>query len=225
MEQLEKKLNYTFHDRSLIETALTHSSFANEHRCASNERLEFVGDSVLGMVTASYLYRVFPQMPEGKMTRLRAELVCEQSLWEVADRLGFGECLRLGKGEELSGGRTRHSILADCVEAVIAAMYLDGGIAPAKAFIEEHILSRLTDQATILIHDWKTELQELVQETPGRLITYEMIDERGPDHRKSFTAAVLLNGAQIGTGEGPTKKEAEQMAAKGALAALRRRDA
>jgi ribonuclease-3 len=148
-----------------------------------------------------------------------------QSLWEVADRLGFGECLRLGKGEELSGGRTRHSILADCVEAVIAAMYLDGGITPAKAFIEEHILSRLTDQATILIHDWKTELQELVQETPGRLITYEMIDERGPDHRKSFTAAVLLDGALIGTGEGPTKKEAEQMAAKGALAALRRRDA
>lgn len=221
MEALEEKLNYSFRDKNLIQTALTHSSYANEHRCPSNERLEFVGDSVLGMVTASYLYHAYPELPEGKMTKLRAEIVCEQSLWEVAEKLGFGDCLRLGKGEELSGGRTRHSILADCVEAVIAAMYLDGGIAPAKAFIDAHILSRLTDGEAGLMRDWKTELQELVQQKPGRCLTYEMISESGPDHRKLFTAAVSMDGKLIGTGEGRTKKEAEQMAAKDAIEALR----
>ena len=220
MEELEQKLEYSFQDKRLLLTALTHSSYANEHRCASNERLEFVGDSVLGMVTATYLYRTFPDWPEGKMTKLRAELVCEQSLWEVADKLGLGRCLRLGKGEALSGGRERHSILADCVEAVIAAMYLDGGIEPAKAFIDAHILSKLAADGAALARDWKTQLQELVQQTPGRSVSYEMIGESGPDHRKLFTAAVLLEGSRIGTGEGATKKEAEQMAAKSALEAL-----
>ena len=220
MELLQKKLNYTFRDAALIETALTHSSYANEHSCESNERLQFVGDSVLGMVTATYLYRTFPTWPEGKMTKLRAELVCEQSLWEVADRLEFGRYLRLGKGEEQSGGRTRHSILADCVEAVIAAIYLDGGIEPAKAFIDSQILSKLASGGAGLVHDWKTQLQELVQQKPGRSVSYEMIAESGPDHCKRFTAAVLLEGERIGTGEGPTKKEAEQMAAKCALEAL-----
>ena len=220
MELLQEKLNYTFRRHDLLETALTHSSYANEHHCESNERLEFVGDSVLGMVTATYLFRTFPDWPEGKMTKLRAELVCEQSLWEVAEKLGLGRCLRLGKGEALSGGRTRHSILADCVEAVIAAMYLDGGIEPAKAFIDAHILSKLASDGTALARDWKTQLQELVQQTPGRSVSYEMIGESGPDHRKLFTAAVLLEGSRIGTGEGATKKEAEQMAAKCALEAL-----
>ena len=154
------------------------------------------------------------------MTKLRAELVCEQSLWEVADKLGFGSYLRLGKGEALSGGRERHSILADCVEAVIAAIYLDGGMEPAKAFIDAHILSKLTQDPNSLMHDWKTQLQELVQQTPGRSVVYEMIGESGPDHRKKFTAAVLLDGKQIGSGDGATKKEAEQMAAKFALDAL-----
>ena len=220
MEQLQNKLNYTFSDSTLIETALTHSSYANEHKCMSNERLEFVGDSVLGMVTATYLYLTFPELPEGRMTKLRAELVCEQSLWEVADKLGFGNYLRLGKGEALSGGRERHSILADCVEAVIAAIYLDGGMEPAKAFIDAHILSKLAQDPNSLMHDWKTQLQELVQQTPGRSVVYEMIGESGPDHRKKFTAAVLLDGKQIGCGDGATKKEAEQMAAKFALDAL-----
>ena len=220
MQELEEKLNYSFHDGDLIRTALTHSSYANEHHCASNERLEFVGDSVLGMVTADYLYAKYPDWPEGKMTRLRAELVCEHSLWSVADKLGFGAYLRLGKGEEQSGGRTRHSILADCVEAVIAALYLDGGIVQARAFINEHILSKLSDGAASLIRDWKTELQELVQQKPGHSLNYEMIGESGPDHLKVFTFAVSMDGTLIGTGEGRTKKEAEQMAAKAALEAM-----
>ena len=217
METLEEKLNYQFQDRELLQTALTHSSYANEHHCASNERLEFVGDSVLGMVTAEYLYRNYPDTPEGKMTKLRAEIVCEQSLWAVAEKLGLGASLRLGRGEEQSGGRTRHSILADCVEAVIAAMYLDGGMAPAKAFIDAHILSKLSDGAAELVRDWKTELQELVQQKPGRTVSYALIGESGPDHMKRFVAAVQMNDAVIGSGEGHTKKEAEQMAAKDAM--------
>ena len=220
MEAFQKKLSYEFRDPTLLETALTHSSYANEHHCESNERLEFVGDSVLGMVTAQHLYKTFPGMPEGKMTKLRAELVCEQSLWEVADQMGFGAYLRLGHGEETSGGRSRTSILADCVEAVIAALYLDGGLEPARAFIHAHILSKLSDGALLAVRDWKTELQEQVQQKPGQTLSYEMIGESGPDHMKRFTAAVMMTGQRIGVGEGRTKKEAEQMAARAAMDAL-----
>lgn len=221
MQELQTKLNYEFKDPSLIRTALTHSSYANEHRCQSNERLEFLGDSILGMVVAAYLYRLYPDMPEGKMTRLRAELVCEQSLHRVAGKLGFGENLRLGKGEELSGGRERASILADCVEAVIAALYLDGGFETARAFIMEHILSNLEQPDFAYGSDYKTELQELVQQKPNQNLSYVMVAESGPDHKKTFTAEVRLNGAVLGTGEGRTKKEAEQNAACVALRALR----
>ena len=221
MDALEQKLAYSFRDRSLLQTALTHSSYANEHHCASNERLEFVGDSVLGFVTASRLYARFPDMPEGRMTKLRAELVCEQSLWEVAQRLELGRCLLLGRGEESSGGRQRHSILADCVEAVLAAVYLDGGIQPAARLIDEQILAKLSDDASQMPHDWKTELQELVQRKPGRSLSYQMTGESGPDHHKSFTAAVLMNGSVLGAGEGGSKKEAEQAAARAALEALK----
>ena len=222
MKALEEKLHYSFRDSALLQTALTHSSYANEHSCASNERLEFVGDSVLGMVTAAYLYRNYPTLPEGRMTKLRAEIVCEQSLWEVAERLDLGHELRLGKGEELTGGRERHSILADCVEAVIAAIFLDAGLDAAKAFIGEYILSKLTDVDTAPVHDYKTELQELVQQTPGRSVSYGLIGESGPDHRKRFVAAAYIGEEQIGSGEGGTKKEAEQMAAKAALALLQK---
>lgn len=222
MEAFQKKLRYTFRNPSLLETALTHSSYANEHHCASNERLEFVGDSVLGMVTAEHLYASFPEMAEGGMTKLRAELVCEQSLWEAADALNFGAYLRLGHGEETSGGRQRMSILADCVEAVIAAMYLDGGIEPARAFIHAHILSKLDDSGQQGLRDWKTELQEQVQQKPGRLLSYELIGESGPDHMKRFTASVSMNGRRIGLGEGRSKKEAEQQAARAALEALKK---
>ena len=221
MEELEQKLEYVFRDRALLATALTHSSYANEHHASSNERLEFVGDSVLGLVTAAWLFTSYPDMPEGKMTRLRAELVCEQSLREVAEKLGLGAYLLLGRGEESSGGRTRPSILADCVEAVIAAMYLDGGMEPAAHFITKHILTKLTDSAASLQRDWKTELQELIQRQPGRALSYSMIGESGPDHLKRFTAAVSMNGSVIGSGEGRTKKEAEQAAARAALESLK----
>mgnify|MGYP004664556531 CR=1 FL=1 len=221
MHEIEEKLGYEFKDARYVKTALTHSSYANEHRCQSNERLEFLGDSVLGMVVAAHLYRLFPDMPEGKMTRLRAELVCEQSLWSVASRLGFGERLRLGKGEELSGGRERHSILADCVEALIAAMYLDGGFEVAESFIEKHILCALDEISRSSGSDYKTELQELVQQKPNQLLSYEMVSESGPDHMKSFSFEVRLNGERLGSGEGRTKKEAEQNAARCALEALR----
>ena len=220
MEALEQTIAYTFRDRSLLRTALTHSSYANEHGCASNERLEFVGDSVLGLVTASALYARFPDMPEGKMTRLRAELVCEQSLRDVAETLELGRWLLLGRGEESSGGRTRHSILADCVEAVLAAIYLDGGMEPAARFITEHVLSKLDDGAGALMRDWKTELQELIQRKPGRTLSYAMTGESGPDHLKRFSAAVSMNGTVIGAGEGRTKKEAEQAAARAALESM-----
>lgn len=221
MQQLQEKLGYTFKNTELIGTALTHSSYANEHHCQSNERLEFIGDSILGMVVATYLFHRYPEMPEGKMTRLRAELVCEQSLWEVASKLGFGRMLHLGKGEALSGGRERHSILADCVEAVIAALYLDGGFEVARSFISEHILSKLTDEGYTAVGDYKTELQELIQQKPNQSLSYVMVGESGPDHKKTFTFDVLLNGERLGRGDGHTKKEAEQSAAQKALEVIK----
>lgn len=221
MQKLQKILNYTFRDQELILTALTHSSYANEHHCQSNERLEFLGDSVLGMVVADWLYLHYPGLSEGRMTRLRSELVCEQSLWNAARTLGLGENLRLGKGEDLSGGRERHSILADCVEAVIAALYLDGGFETARGFILEHILSGLSELPPERGSDYKTELQELVQQTPGRILQYSLVGESGPDHCKQFSFEALLDGVPIGSGTGRTKKEAEQNAARSALLFLK----
>ena len=221
MQKLQEKLNYTFRDQELVLTALTHSSYANEHHCQSNERLEFLGDSVLGMVVADWLYLHYPDLSEGRMTRLRSELVCEHSLWNAARTLGFGESLRLGKGEDLSGGRERHSILADCMEAVIAALYLDGGFETARDFILEHIVDGLTSQPLEHASDYKTELQELVQRKPGRTLQYSLLEESGPDHCKQFTFQALLDGAPIGSGTGRTKKEAEQKAAKSALLFLK----
>ena len=219
---LERKLQYRFHTVSLLETALTHSSWANERRGRSqcNERLEFLGDSVLGMTVAEHLYRTFPDMPEGRMTRLRAELVCEQSLHQVALGLGLGAYIRLGKGEEHTGGHERPSILADAVEAVIAAIYLDGGLEPARAFVHRCVLTDVPAHLSGASMDYKTRLQELVQQKSGQTLAYEMVGTSGADHSKVFTARVSLNGAPVGEGSGRTKKEAEQMAAKSALAQL-----
>ena len=182
MEALEARLGYTFRDRSLLENALMHSSYANENRArgyTSNERLEFLGDSVLGMVTATRLYRLYPDMPEGKMSRLRAELVCEQALHGVACALHLGDYIRLGHGEERSGGRERPSILADAVEAVIAAMYLDGGLEPAQRFILAHILNGLAEGEIHHVADYKTELQERVQRRAGQTLSlYRLRRER-----------------------------------------------
>lgn len=224
MTELEEKLMHEFSDRSLLETALTHSSYANENRasgCVCNERLEFLGDSILGMNVAEYLYLNFPDMPEGRMTKLRAELVCEQNLVKIARMLDVGGNIRLGKGEESTGGRTRKSILADAVEAILAALYIDGGAEKAAAMIDKFIIRPAFDTvsrcANVKNHDYKTALQELVQRKSGRTLCYEMLGESGPDHNKEFTAQVMLNGVSVGTGTGRSKKEAEQAAAQKAL--------
>lgn len=221
MNTLEEKLGYTFQNRALLENALTHSSCANESRgkLSSNERLEFLGDSILGMVVADHLYRNHPDLPEGELTRTRAALVCEESLVEVAKELGLGDYLRLGKGEEAGGGRQRPSIRADAVEAVLAAVYLDGGIGSARKIIQKYILSREVAGLT-KPRDYKTALQELVQRENGQVLRYRLTGEEGPDHNKRFFVAVDLNGNCVGSGTGRSKKEAEQMAAKAAIAAL-----
>lgn len=224
MQAIEERIQYGFSNKSLLLNALTHSSYANENRgrsCESNERLEFLGDSVLGLVVADALYGRFPDMPEGRMTRLRAQLVCEESLHHVATQIGLGEYIRLGKGEEHTGGRTRTSILADAVEALIAAMYLDGGMEVSRAFITRYILTALDGQMPGF-GDSKTELQELVQRKSGSVLAYELLSESGPDHDKTFTSQVSLNGKPIGSGSGRTKKEAEQAAARAALRELRK---
>ncbi len=225
LRELEERLGHVFHDESLLRTALTHSSYANENRALGavcNERLEFLGDSVLGVTVADHLYRNYGAMPEGRMTRLRSELVCEQSLHRVAQKLQLGEYLRLGRGEEHNGGRERPSILADAVEAVIAAMYLDGGMAAADEFIHRNLLSELGAAEPEFFNDYKTSLQELIQRRSGQVLAYELTGEVGPDHDKTFTVRVLLNGESIGEGAGRTKKEAEQSAARNALEALNR---
>ena len=224
MESLEKKLGYTFRDRSLLSEALNHSSYANEHRSAevsSNERLEFLGDSVLGFVTAEFLFKTYGKLPEGDLTRIRAALVCEQSLYEVAKFLGLGQYLKLGRGEEAGGGRERISILADATEAVFAAVYLDGGIESASALIHRCLLDAEKEEVVEeRRRDYKTALQELVQRQADQVLTYHMIGEAGPDHDKTFQAEVQLNGQPVGTGTGHSKKEAEQAAARAALEAL-----
>ncbi len=222
MKTLEEKLGYHFRDPSLLENALTHSSYANEHHMGSihsNERLEFLGDSVLGMVTADSLYHTFPNLPEGELTRLRANLVCEGSLAMVARQLDLGSYLKLGKGEAGGGGGQRPSIIADAVEAVLAAVYLDGGISQARRIVQRFILSNI-DQVQEASRDHKTYLQELVQRKSGQSLSYRLIGESGPDHNKTFTMEVLLNGTSVGSGSGRSKKEAEQMAAKAAIARL-----
>ena len=224
MTTLEEKLGYTFQNTALLENALTHSSCANESRgkLQSNERLEFLGDSILGMVVADHLYRNHPDLPEGELTRTRAALVCEESLVEVAAELNLGEYLRLGKGEESGGGRKRPSIQADAVEAVLAAVYLDGGIGSARKIIQKYILCREIEGITSP-RDYKTALQELVQRESGHVLKYRLVGSQGPDHAKRFFVDVDLNGTPIGSGEGHSKKEAEQMAAKAALTQLNKK--
>lgn len=222
MEALEEKLGYRFTNRAFLENALTHSSYANENKAKglqSNERLEFLGDSVLGMVVADYLFRTHPDLPEGDLTRTRAALVCEGSLVEVAQCLELGAYLKLGKGEEAGGGRTRPSIRADAVEAVLAAVYLDGGIGSARKIIQKYILSREIEGLNSQ-RDYKTALQELIQRESGQSLKYRLTGSEGPDHDKRFFVEVDLNGQPVGAGKGRSKKEAEQMAAKAAIAKL-----
>jgi ribonuclease-3 len=225
MKTLEEKLGYHFQNPALLDNALTHSSYANEHHLGSinsNERLEFLGDSILGMVVADSLYHTFPNLPEGDLTRLRANLVCENSLAMVARKLELGGYLKLGKGESISGGSDRPSIIADAVEAVLAAVYLDGGITQVRRIIKRYILDNMA-QVQEASRDHKTYLQELVQRQSGQVLTYHLVGQSGPDHAKRFTMEVRLNGTPAGTGEGRSKKEAEQMAAKAAIEKLEKK--
>ena len=222
IKDLETAIGYRFKNISLLQNALTHSSYANEHwhnSLKSNERLEFLGDSILGMVVAEYLYKNFPDRPEGELTRMRADMVCEKTLAAVAGRIELGQHLLLGNGEEQGGGRSRNSILADAVESVIAASFLDGGMAAARQFIDKFILVEVPVKK---LHnaDYKTALQELVQQKKNQTLSYALVGESGPDHDKHFDVEVSLNGRVIGTGSGSSKKRAEQMAAKAALETL-----
>ena len=222
LNDLEKAIGYRFQNIGLLQNALSHSSYANErwhNSLMSNERLEFLGDSVLGMLVADFLYRNFPDRPEGELTRMRADMVCETTLAEIANSLKLGEYLLLGNGEELGGGRTRNSILADAVESVIAACYLDGAMEAASAFVERFVLINVP---TKRMHnaDYKTALQELVQQKKNQVLSYRLVAESGPDHDKQFTVELTLNDAVVGTGIGSSKKRAEQAAAHAAIEKL-----
>lgn len=218
-KEFEEKIGYTFKNKELLHEALAHSSYSNETReCHSNERLEFLGDSVLSIVVSEHIFKAFKTMPEGGLSKLRASLVCEKALFEFSKKIDLSDYILLGKGEENSGGRTRPSIVSDAFEAVIAAVYLDGGLDAAR----KYVLSFMPEDFDIKkkktpFDDYKTLLQEVVQCNPEEKVVYELVDETGPDHDRKFYVDVMLNGSVIGRGNGHSKKAAEQMAAKEAL--------
>ena len=219
LKDLEAVIGYKFRNISLLQNALTHSSYANErwhNSLLSNERLEFLGDSILGMLVAEYLFRTFPDRPEGELTRMRADMVCEKTLAAVANSIHLGDHLLLGHGEEQGGGRSRNSILADAMESVIAACFLDGGMEAALRFIKRFIL---VEVPVTKLHnaDYKTQLQELVQQKRNQVLSYTLAGETGPDHDKQFEVEVSLNGNVVGRGKGSSKKRAEQDAARAAI--------
>lgn len=219
MQEFEKIIGYSFSDKSLLERALSHSSYANEKHSPkdSNERLEFLGDSVLGFITAEYYYKN-STLPEGELTRLRAATVCEKALFEFSKEIDLGSKLLLGKGEENTGGRERASINSDAFEAIIAAIYLDGGIDEAKKFVLRFVEKHAKSQGSF--KDYKTKLQEVIQKNPEELLEYVLVGESGPDHDKRFEVEVHLNSNVIGKGIGKSKKNAEQEAAREALALM-----
>ena len=222
IKDLENALGYHFQNISLVHNALTHSSYANErwhNSLLSNERLEFLGDSILGMLVAEYLYRNFPDRPEGELTRMRADMVCEGTLAAAANRIGLGGHLLLGHGEERLGGRSRESILADAMESIIAASFLDGGLDAAAQIVQKFILVEVPVKKLNNV-DYKTMLQELVQQKKNQTLNYVLVGETGPDHDKQFSVQVCLNGNVVGTGTGRSKKRAEQDAARCAVEAL-----
>ena len=214
LRKFEAKIDYRYNDVKLLKHALTHSSYANEKRMSkleNNERLEFLGDAVLELVTSEFIFRKHKKMPEGELTKLRARLVCEQTLAACALDISLGHFILLGKGEAATGGRERHSILSDVLEAVIGSIYLDGGFTNAKEFIYKFILADVDKKE--LFFDSKTILQEIVQSEYKEQLTYELIKEEGPDHNKQFTVVALVNDKELGIGVGKTKKAAEQEAA------------
>ena len=214
LQVFEGRIGYKFQKKGLLRQALTHSSFANEKRLnklANNERLEFLGDAVLELTTSEWIYQAHEKMPEGDLTKLRASLVCEPTLAMCARDLGVGEFLFLGKGEDSTGGRERDSILSDAMEAIIGAIYLDGGFANAKEFISKHILADIDNKK--LFYDSKTILQEIVQSDYKKQLSYELVEETGPDHNKQFKVIAMMDDVVLETGVGRTKKAAEQEAA------------
>lgn len=213
----EQKIGYTFKNKGLLFEALSHSSFANEAKKNSNERLEFLGDSVLSIVVSKFLFEHYKHLPEGQLTKIRAGLVCESSLFEFSKVINLGDFIMLGKGEENTGGRKRPSILADAFEAVIAAIFLDGGIDEATRYVLSFIPKDLSAKRAASNNDYKTILQEVIQKNPEEKIEYFLKDAVGPDHDKTFTIQVKLNSNVIGEGVGHSKKQAEQLAAKEAL--------
>ncbi len=224
LELLEERIGYRFHNKALLKQALTHSSFTNEQRInklKNYERLEFLGDAVLELVSSDFLYNRHPNMPEGELTKLRASMVCEPSLAFCARDLELGKFMLLGKGEEGTGGRDRESITSDAMEAVIGAIYLDGGMKPAKEFINRFILSDLEDKE--LFYDSKSNLQELIQGKLKKNFHYKLLEECGPEHNKTFEVEIFMEDESLGRGLGRTKKAAEQQAAYRALLLLRDR--
>lgn len=214
LSELEAKIQYQFQNDKLFRQALTHSSFANEHRLDKqrcNERLEFLGDAVLELVSSDFLYHKYPKRPEGELTKIRASIVCEPTLAYCASDIDLGAYLLLGKGEEATGGRDRNSVVSDAMEALIGAIYLDGGFANAKEFIHRFVLNDIEHKQ--LFYDSKTILQEMVQGAGDELLHYETLKEVGPDHNKNFEVRALLGEQEIGRGAGRTKKAAEQLAA------------
>lgn len=225
LERLEEVIGYQYKNRELLKEALTHSSFANEQKINKSrdyERLEFLGDAVLELVSSEFLFRTHPDMPEGKLTRTRASMVCEPALAYCAKDLELNQYIRLGKGEEMTGGRFRDSIISDAMEAVIGSLYLDGGFEVAHAFIHKFILSDLENK--ILFYDAKTVLQEMIQENPQGNLRYELLKEEGPDHDKCFWVEAFINGKAVSKGSGKTKKAAEQQAAYEAILILRKQE-
>ena len=220
MNELQDKIGYHFNNVSLLKEALTHSSFANEHRSQHikyNERLEFLGDTVLSIVVSDYIFKNCPELPEGELTKLRASLVCEKSLYEFAKKIDLGNYLLLSKGERNNGGADRPSILSDAFEALIAAIYIDGGMKSASKHILNFVVPEIKNTKKKRINDYKTTLQEIIQKNPGEQLEYVLVDESGPDHNKHFVVEVHLNSNVIGKGGGRSKKEAEQQAAREAL--------
>ena len=219
IEEFEKKIGYTFHNKELLTEALTHSSFANESKAKvrCNERLEFLGDSILGAVVADYIFNEKKDLPEGELTKLKSSLVCEKALCGFSRQIGVGEYIRLSHGEQHGGGRTRSSILADAFEAIVAAVYLDGGMEEARRFILAYTVPLMESGRPKAFKDYKTLLQEIVQRNPEEQLSYVLVSESGPDHNKHFVMEVHLNNNVIGKGGGRSKKEAEQQAAREAL--------
>ena len=219
---IEKNIQYVFKDKTLIKQALSHSSFINEMKVKgmeSYERLEFLGDAVLEMISSEYLFKHYKDLPEGKLTRFRASIVCEFTLSSVSEMLHLGDYVLLSKGEEMTGGRVRSSILCDLFESVLGAIYLDGGMEPAKKYVHTFLMTDIEHKT--LFYDAKTILQEMVQKDGKSVVTYKLLEEKGPDHNKSFITSVLIDGQKIATGEGTSKKNAQQMAAYKAILKLK----